>query len=156
MHLFNRELKWKRFALFVYHKQFIKFESYVRQLAKNEPETTSEEQIDDPEDLEDQMFVPIKKHKSTLDHEILLYNSMYENASGNNNPLDFWKSAEKVYYSTNTYILIFRLFRCWLKLHAKFCVFQQVRRHQNVHLANFEFLHHQLEIVCMLNEFNKF
>jgi hypothetical protein len=39
---------------------------------------------------------PPKRAKSTMDHELLLYTSMYYNAVEDKNPLNFWKSAEQV------------------------------------------------------------
>jgi len=56
-------------------------------------ESRIEEAIDE---IEDTLFIPTKRVKSTFDHEIGLYSSMYKSVASNYNPLDFWKSVEEV------------------------------------------------------------
>jgi len=48
------------------------------------------------DDFEFTMYVPIKRAKNSLDGEISTYASMYQSAANEQDPLIFWKNAEKV------------------------------------------------------------
>jgi len=61
-----------------------------------EPEIPIEATEDPTEDDVDYLFVPKKKVKRIIDHELSLYASMYENDASDRNPLNFWKRVEKV------------------------------------------------------------
>jgi len=45
--------------------------------------------------VKDEIFVPAKRAKSTIEHELSSYRLMYNNAIEDRNPLIFWKNAEQ-------------------------------------------------------------
>jgi len=48
------------------------------------------------ESLDDDLFIPIKRAKRTIDHEMSMYASMYQSAATDQNPLNFRNTVENV------------------------------------------------------------
>jgi hypothetical protein len=66
-------------------------------LSSNTPEVESKPVDEEAlEDDDDYLFMPVKRAKSTIDHEISLYSSMYKSAVEDHNPLNFWRAVNEV------------------------------------------------------------
>jgi hypothetical protein len=74
---------------------------------------------------------PPKRTKSTMNHELLLYTSMYYNAVEDKNPLNFWKNAEQVWNFSILFKPNFRHCHYYQRLRARFYAFQPVQHRQS-------------------------
>jgi len=71
------------------------FEKYIRDLASPLDDNPIEEAPEETENEEDDLYMQIKRAKTTIDHELSVYSSIYRSEIEDNDPLLFWKNAEQ-------------------------------------------------------------